>query len=41
MEKILNLGRAARVLPISTLASLVRNFGRKIIPKPALFVLIF
>src|SRR3989339_702002 len=34
MEKILNIGRTTRVLPISTLASLVRNFGRKIIPKP-------
>src|SRR3990167_3989912 len=34
MEKLLNIGRTARVLPISTLASLVRNFGRKIIPKP-------
>ena len=34
MEKLLNIGRTTRVLPISTLASLVRNFGRKIIPKP-------
>ena len=34
MKKILNLGRTTRVLSISTLASLVRNLGRKIIPKP-------